>query len=92
VHVIQTHVSKVMELMKAPKFTKCPGCGDKPQPSRDGSDRLGLWCEKCGFNSSLADEMHADYLVQFHPRINITTAAKRIKERQPLLHSKAKVA
>jgi hypothetical protein len=77
--------------MKAPKFTKCPACGVEPQPERDGRESLGLWCE-CGFNASIADAMHADYLVQFHPRLNITTAAQRIKSRQPLLHSLAKVA
>jgi hypothetical protein len=81
-----------MELMKAPKFSKCPGCGVEPQPTRDGRDNLGLWCEKCGFNSSLADEMHADYLVQFYPKLNIRTVADRIKNRQPLMHSRAKVA
>lgn len=77
--------------MKAPKFTKCPACGVEPQPARDGRDSLGLWCE-CGFNSSIADEMHADYLVQFYPRLDIRKAAKRIKDRQPLMHSRAKVA
>jgi len=86
------HASKVMKLMKAPKLTKCPGCGVEPQPSRDGQDHLGLWCDKCGFNSSIADAMHADYLVQFHPKLSIETAAKRIRARQPLMHSKRKVA
>jgi hypothetical protein len=81
-----------MKLMTAPKFSKCPGCGVEPQPARDSRDSLGLWCEKCGFNSSLADEMHADYLVQFYPKLNIRTVADRIKNRQPLMHSRAKIA
>jgi hypothetical protein len=51
-----------------------------------------MWCEECGFNSNIIDEMHADYLVQFYPRINPKTVAYRIKHRLPLMHSKAKVA
>ena len=78
--------------MKVPKFSKCPGCGIEPQPDRDNNQTLGLWCDKCGFNASLADAMHADYLVQFHPKLSIKTAAERIRSRSPLMHSKAKVA
>ena len=81
-----------MKLMKAPKFTKCPGCGVEPQPIRNNREELGLWCDKCGFNASLADAMHADYLVQFHPKASVRTAAERIKNRQPLMYSRAKVA
>ena len=78
--------------MQTPKFSKCPGCGVEPQPIRDNREELGLWCEKCGFNATLADAMHADYLVQFHPKLSIRKAAERIRARQPLLHSMAKVA
>ena len=77
--------------MKVPEIRKCPGCGIDPQPVRDGREKLGLWCEACGFNS-LADEMHAEYLIRFHPGINIKTVAYRMKHRLPLLHSLAKIA
>jgi hypothetical protein len=36
--------------------------------------------------------MWADYLAHFYPRLSIKTAAKRIKDRTPLLHSYAKIA
>jgi len=78
--------------MKVPEIRKCPGCGIDPAPVRDGQKKLGLWCEACGFNFSLADGMHAEYLIRFHSGINIETAAYRMKHRLPLLHSLAKVA
>ena len=84
--------SKVNELMKVPVIDRCPGCGVEPAPVRDGKDTLGLWCDKCGFNASIADIMWADYQAHALLSINIRTAAKRIKERMPLLHSYAKVA
>ena len=78
--------------MKVPEFTKCPGCGVEPKPIRDNRDDLSLWCEKCEFNASIVDTMHADYLVRFYPQLSIQTAAQRIRDRQPLMYSKAKVA
>ena len=77
--------------MNTPQIDQCPACGITPQPHRDGKSTLGLWCE-CGFNSSLVDEMHAEYLARFHPKLSIRVAAERIRARVPLLHSMAKVA
>ncbi|MEE8045742.1 MAG: hypothetical protein V3T49_02765 [Dehalococcoidia bacterium] len=78
--------------MKVPKITMCPGCGLEPTPFRDNKEHLGVWCDSCGFNSSLVDEMHAEYLNYFHPKIDIRIAAQRIRDRMPLLHSMAKAA
>lgn len=78
--------------MKAPEIRQCPGCGEKPAPMRGERGVLGVWCDSCGFNASIADIMKAEYLVNLHPALEIRTAADRISRRVPLGHNLAKVA